>query len=81
MMPFRAPQALPVRSTATTPSAVSRGVPKTRVEARQLASTKTMPTDRSSPAVSTGSVWAMATNASSTPLLAAVVATFAVNPA
>ena len=47
----------------------------------QLVITKTMPTDRSSPAVSTGSVWAIATKASSTPLLDAVSATVTVRPA
>ena len=51
------------------------------VEARQLASTITIPTDRSMPDVSTTSVCAMATIASSTPLLAAVVATLALRPA
>ena len=45
-------------------------------EARQLVSMKIMPTDRSMPAVSTTSVCAMATKASSTPLLAAVCTTF-----
>ena len=50
-------------------------VPTTIAEARQLVSTKIMPTERSSPRVSTGMVCAMATSASSTPLLAAVVAT------
>ena len=40
-----------------------------------------MPTDRSMPDVSTTSVCAMATIASSTPLLAAVVATLALRPA
>ena len=54
--------------------------PTTRCEARQLASTNTMPTDRSRPPVSTGSVCAIATRASSTPLLAAVVTTGAVQP-
>ena len=50
------------------------------VEARQLASTKIMPTERSSPPVSTGSVCAMATRASSAPLLAAVLTISALRP-
>ena len=57
------------------------GEPTTIEEARQLASTITIPTERSMPDVSTTSVCAMATIASSTPLLAAVVATFALRPA
>ena len=56
-------------------------VPTTIAEARQFASTKTEPTERSSPRVSTGMVCAMATSASSTALLAAVVATAGVRPA
>ena len=40
-----------------------------------------MPTERSMPEVMTTRVWAMATKASSTPLLEAVVTTLAVNPA
>ena len=79
--PLIAPHKAPVTSTPTTPSAVDNGVPTTMAEARQLASTITMPTDRSMPAVNTTSVCAMATIASSTPLLAAVVATFALRPA
>ena len=51
------------------------------VEARQLESTITIPTDRSMPAVSTTSVCAIATIARRTPLLAAVVATLALSPA
>jgi len=42
---------------------------------------KIMPTERSMPAVSTTMVWAMATSASSTPLLAAVCTTLEVKPA
>jgi hypothetical protein len=70
----------PVPRTASVPSAVAPGEPTTIAEARQLASTITMPTERSMPEVSTTSVWAMATIASSTPLLAAVVATLAFRP-
>ena len=47
------------------------------IDARQLVSTKIMPTDRSRPPVSTGIVCAIATRASSTPLLAAVLMTLA----
>jgi hypothetical protein len=79
--PLIAPHTAPVASTPSTPSALANGEPTTMVEARQLASTITMPTDRSMPAVSTTSVWAMATIARSTPLLAAVVATLALRPA
>ena len=64
-----------------TPSAVCSGEPTTIHEARQLVSMKIMPTDRSMPAVITTSVCAMATKASSTPLLAAVCTTLAVKPA
>ena len=40
-----------------------------------------MPTERSMPAVMTTKVWAIATSASSTPLLAAVCTTLALKPA
>ena len=50
-------------------------------EARQLVRVKIMPTERSMPAVITTSAWAMATKASSTPLLEAVCTTLALNPA
>ena len=56
-------------------------VPTTSQEARQLVSMKIMPTERSMPAVITTSVCAMATKASSTPLLEAVCTTLAVKPA
>src|SRR4029078_8273624 len=81
MTPWIAPQRQPVASTPTTPSAVAAGEPTTIVDARQFASTITMPTDRSMPDVSTTTVSAIATIASSTPLFAAVVATFALRPA
>ena len=64
-----------------TPNVVSSAVPTTSHEARQLVRMKIMPTDRSMPAVMTTSVCAMATKASSTPLLAAVCTTLAVKPA
>ena len=64
-----------------TPNAVSAGVPTTSQDARQLVRMKIMPTDRSMPAVSTTSVCAIATKASSTPLLEAVCTTLAVKPA
>ena len=60
---------------------MASGEPTTIADARQLASTITMPTDRSMPEVSTTIVCAIATMASSTPLLAAVVATLAFSPA
>ena len=78
--PLMKPHSAPTASTATTPSAACSGVPTTRCEARQLASTNTMPTDRSMPEVNTGKVCAIATIASSTPLLAAVVNTGTVQP-
>ena len=53
----------------------------TIAEARQLVRVKTMPTERSMPAVMTTSDCAMATKASSTPLLAAVCTTLALKPA
>jgi len=81
MAPLIAPHSSPVPSTATTPKAVSMPVPMTSQEARQLVSVKIMPTERSMPAVITTSVCAMATKASSTPLLEAVCTTLAVNPA
>ena len=81
MSPLIMPQARPAASTATTPKAVSSGDPTTSHEARQLVSTKIMPSDRSIPAVITTSVWAIATKARSTPLLDAVVTTLRVRPA
>ena len=72
---------MPASSTTTTPSAVSSGLPWTIAEAMQLVITNIMPTDRSRPPVSTGRVCAIATSASSTPLLAAVSATGTVSPA
>src|SRR5450830_319400 len=78
--PLIRPHRVPTASTTTMPSAACAGLPTTRCEARQLASTNTMPTDKSIPAVKTGSVCAIATMASSTPLLAAVVITRTVQP-
>jgi len=80
MAPFTKPAAIPVPNTAATPRAVSTGVPTTRMEATQFARMNTMPTERSRPPVSTTTVCAMATRASSTPLFAAVVATGTVRP-
>ena len=62
------------------PSAVISGEPSTIVEARQSARMKMVPIDRSMPPVSTTKVWATATSASSTPLLAAVCSTLAEKP-
>ena len=56
-------------------------VPTTIHEARQLVRTIITPTERSMPAVMTTKVWAIATSARSTPLLAAVCTTLAVKPA
>ena len=75
MAPLIAPHSAPTASTPTTPSAVSSGEPTTIHEARQLVRVKVMPTERSMPAVMTTSVCAIATKASSTPLLAAVCTT------
>ena len=72
MRPLTAPQARPVSRTPTTPSAAVDAVPTTIHDARQLVSTNTAPTERSMPAVITTKVCAIATSASSTPLLAAV---------
>ena len=79
--PLIAPHATPVSSTPATPSAVGSGAPTTIHDAKQLVSTKVIPTDRSMPAVITTNACAIATNASRTPLLAAVCTTLAVNPA
>src|SRR5689334_24073866 len=79
--PLTAPHRQPTSSTANAPTAVPHEDPTTMTDARQLASTITMPTDRSMPDVNTTSVWAIATIASSTPLFAAVVATLTVRPA
>ena len=73
--PLIAPQSAPTASTPMTPRAVSNGEPRTIHDARQLVSVKVMPTERSMPAVITTSVCAIATKASSTPLLAAVCTT------
>ena len=56
-----------------TPSVVWIGSPWTMTEARQLVIRKIIPTERSSPPVRTGMVWAMATRASRAPLFAAVL--------
>ena len=48
------------------PRPVCSELPSTMAEATQLASTNTMPTDRSRPPVRTGMVCAMATKASRT---------------
>ena len=61
--------------------AVCIGEPTTIHDATQLVRTKIMPTERSMPAVSTTSVCAMATKASSTPLFDAVCTTLVVKPA
>ena len=58
-----------------------RAVPTTIHEARQLVRMKIMPTERSMPAVMMTRACAMATKASSMPLLAAVCTTLAVKPA
>src|SRR5262245_10226269 len=79
--PLSAPHATPTSSTSATPSPISSGVPVITVDATQLVITNTLPTDRSRPAVRTGRVWAIATSASSTPLLAAVLMMSALNPA
>ena len=71
----------PARRMPTTPSAALAAVPTTIHDARQLVKTNTMPTERSMPAVMTTKVCAIATSASSTPLLAAVCTTLALNPA
>jgi hypothetical protein len=52
---------------------INHGGPCRRAEAMQLVRTKIMPTERSRPEVRTGKVCAMATSASSTPLLATAV--------
>ena len=72
---------MPTKSTATTPNAVSIGVPTTIQDARQLVRMKIMPTERSMPAVMTTSVCAIAMKASRTPLFEAVCTTLAVKPA
>ena len=79
--PLIAPQINPVSNTPTMPRLTIAGEPITIQEARQLVRTNTMPTERSMPAVSTTKVCAIATRASSTPLLAAVCTTLAVKPA
>ena len=76
--PFRKPAAAPAQRTMKTPIATSNGPPMTRVEAMQLVMMNIVPTDRSSPRVSTGTVCAMATSASSTAFTAAVFSTFGV---
>ena len=74
--PLIAPQSAPAASTPTIPSATSIGDPFTIEAARQFVRVKVMPTERSIPAVSTTKVCAIATNARSTALLAAVLTTF-----
>ena len=81
MSPLIAPQARPVSRTPRTPSVALAAVPTTIHEARQLVRTNTAPTERSMPAVMTTKVCAIATSASSTPLLAAVCTTLALKPA
>jgi len=79
--PLMAPHSAPAASTAITPSPALSGEPITSAEARQLVSVKIMPTERSMPAVMTTKDCAMATKASSTPLLAAVSTTLTLKPA
>ena len=70
---FSAPAARPVASTQRMPKTTPSGVPLTSTDDTQHDRIITMPTDRSSPRVMTGKVCAMATRASSTALLEAVV--------
>jgi hypothetical protein len=79
--PFKVPQASPAANTATMPKPVCSGVPTTSQDARQLHSTRTIPAERSMPAVITTRHCAIATNASSVALLDAVCTTFGVKPA
>ncbi len=81
MAPLSAPHSEPGAEHRDDAERGLHGVPTTSQEARQLVRMKIMPTDRSMPAVMTTSVCAIATKASSTPLLAAVCTTLAVSPA
>ena len=65
--PLKNPQAAPASSVTAMPPTICAVEPLTRCEATQLLSASTDPTERSSPPVSTGSVCAIAANASARP--------------